>query len=85
MEIITFVVIVLQLLICYSSRPSENKIKWKTGQIPWSCQKVEKVVEHEVNDDTNYSWSSWNNLQRPGKKTGGTGLVWFGFMAYQPL
>ena len=36
-------------------------------QILGSCQRAEKVEEHESDGDTNYSWWPWNGPDRPGK------------------
>ena len=48
-----------------------------------------KAVDHESDGDTNCSWYAWNNPQRletgTGRISNQIGLVWFGFMAYQPL
>ena len=30
---------------------------------------AEKVMEHEIDSDTNHSWSTWNNHQEPEKET----------------
>ena len=39
----------------------------KNRQIPWSCQKAEKAVQHEGENDTNCSLFTWNGVQRSEK------------------
>ena len=47
---------------CCSNEPlSENKRKRKDRQILGSCQRAEKVVEHEDGGDTNRNLNSWNS------------------------
>ena len=45
------------------------KIKRRYGQILESYQKVENVVEHEVDSDKNCSLCTWNSPQGLGKET----------------
>ena len=58
---------------CSGRSQSENERKGKDRQIIGPCQRIEKPVEHEGNNDTNCHRSTWNGLQRLGKKTGGIG------------
>ena len=59
---------------CYSSRPlSENERKQKDKHIFRSCQRVEKDVEYEGDNDTNSSWYTTNSPQVVEKETGRTG------------
>ena len=51
----------------------EKKKNWKDRRGLEYCQRTEKVVEHEPDGDTNCSKCTWNGLQKPGKKNGGTG------------
>ena len=45
----------------------------KDRQMLGSCQRAEKVVEHESDSDTNCNWCTWNGLQGlVKKKTGET-------------
>ena len=37
------------------------------------AREIKKAMEHEDDNDTNWSWCLWNGPQRPGKKTGGSG------------
>ena len=48
-------------------RGSEGR--WETGQILSSCQRIEKVIEHEGDGNTSSSGSLWNSPQEPGKVT----------------
>ena len=42
----------------------------KFGLIPEPKQRTQKAIEHEgYDDDTNDSWSTWNNPNEPGKET----------------
>ena len=41
---------------------STHKAKRKDRQIPGSCQRIEKIEEHEGDGDTNCSWYTWNGL-----------------------
>ena len=47
-----------------------NKKKVKTVQIHGSCQRAEKAMENEGDDDIICCWRPWNGLQRLGKETG---------------
>ena len=61
----------------HSSRlRDENQRKWKNRLILGSCQRIEKVVEHKSDSDTNCSWCTWNGLQRLGKETGTNENQW---------
>ena len=58
---------------CHFSKPqSGSKRKRNNTQIPGSCQKAEKAVEHEGDGNTSCSWCCWNGPQKPGKETVGT-------------
>ena len=37
------------------------------------ASELKKVMEHESDGDTNWSWCTWNGSQELGKKTGGIG------------
>ena len=41
--------------------------------VPGPCYKIEKIVEHENDDDTNCNWSVWYSHQRIGTRTGRLG------------
>ena len=45
---------------------NKNVRRRKAVQIPGSCQRADKAVEHEGDSDTNRSWNTWNSLQKPG-------------------
>ena len=47
-----------------SGSQSQNKRKEKDRQVFGSCQRAEKVVEHEGDSDANCSWCSWNGSSR---------------------
>ena len=53
--------------------PRKTIGRQKAGQIPGPCQRAEKVVRHDDDNDKNCSWSSWNNPKEPGKGTVLTG------------
>ena len=38
-----------------------------------NLDRTEKIMEYEVDNDTNYNESFWNSHQNPGKETEGTG------------
>ena len=54
---------------CHSGEPqSENKGKRKNRQIPEPCERTEKAVEDEINDDTNCNWRTWIGPKKLGRK-----------------
>ena len=54
---------------CCSSEPlSEINKRLKAGKIPGPCQRIEKVVEHQGDSDTEFNWNFWNNPKNVGKR-----------------
>ena len=54
---------------CHSHGPGSKNKKKKKDRL-YLAQELKKAVEHD--SDTNCSWGTWNNLQRPEKETGET-------------
>ena len=48
----------------------EIKEREKTDKYLNLARGLKNTVEHEGDGDTYCSWSTWNSLQSPGKKTG---------------
>ena len=60
--------------LCCPSRPlNKTERMWKKGYVPGTCSRIEKAVEHESDDCTNYDWCFWDNNQRIIKRPGGLG------------
>ena len=57
---------------CHSSRLNRVKIKESIiiDKYLDLARELEKVVEHDSDSDTNFSWNWWNSSQKTGKKTG---------------
>ena len=49
---------------------SRGKIKYEGRQIFESCNRAEKSLKYEGDNDTNGSWCPWNDSQGPRKKSG---------------
>ena len=47
---------------------SKNQRKQKEGQVLVSCQRTERAIEHEGDQDSNYKWCEWNNPYRLSKE-----------------
>ena len=56
--------------------PAYYRVKIKDKNIPGSCQRTKKAVEHERDNDTNSSCSSWNGSQRSRKEARWGGDNW---------
>ena len=55
---------------CHSNKlQSENERKWQNRQIIGPCQKKKQTIKHAGDGDNNYSWCTWNGLQKLGKET----------------